>query len=140
MKAKTILMSGFFSAALLLSAISDAPQSAAVESVSEMTATRVGCSASHSSQMTLNEATVTGPMNLTASNPRFDSFATSTQTLLDSGMAKATLPMHTKRDCDRAYARDSKMCRKAPGGARGRAICWAAISVKYGTCLAGARG
>jgi RHS repeat-associated protein len=38
--------------------------------------------------------------------------------------------------CDRQYAADSQKCRKAPGGKRARAICWAMIATKYGACLA----
>ena len=52
--------------------------------------------------------------------------------------SRALLPMYSKESCYRQYDQDTKKCRKAPGGARGRAVCWAAIAVKLGACIAGA--
>lgn len=52
--------------------------------------------------------------------------------------SRALLSMHSKESCYRQYDQDAKKCRKAPGGARGRAVCWAAITIKLGTCIAGA--
>lgn len=46
--------------------------------------------------------------------------------------------VHTKQSCHEQYKRDSAKCRRAPGGARGRAICWATIAAKLGTCIASA--
>lgn len=52
--------------------------------------------------------------------------------------SRALLPMYSKESYYRQYDQDAKKCRKAPGGARGRAVCRAAITVKLGACIAGA--
>lgn len=45
-------------------------------------------------------------------------------------------PMHTKKSCHKQYDNAAKGCRKMKG--RAAALCWAAISVQLGICIAGA--
>lgn len=45
-------------------------------------------------------------------------------------------PMHTKKSCHKQYDNAAKGCRKMKG--RPAALCWAAISVQLGICIAGA--
>lgn len=44
--------------------------------------------------------------------------------------------MHTKKSCHKQYDNAAKGCRKMKG--RAAALCWAAISVQLGICIAGA--
>ena len=138
MKGRTLVAGGFLSVALLSSSINGIPQAAAMEDAPIPTTPAATCPVSDqaaSAEVSLNEiarpSTSASLSNLSIS---------AVSTLSEPNMTNSALPMHTKRDCHRAYERDSKRCRKAPGGARGRAICWTAIATKYATCLAGANG
>ena len=138
MNGRTLVAGGFLSVALLSSSINGIPQAAAMEDAPIPTTPAATCPASDqaaSVEVALNE--IAQP-STSASLGNLSINAVST--LSKPNMTNSALPMHTKRDCHRAYERDSKRCRKAPGGARGRAICWAAIATKYATCLAGANG
>ena len=138
MKGRTLVVGGFLSVALLSSSINGIPQAAAVEDAPMSTTSAATCAVSDqaaSAEVSLNETAWT---STSASLGNLSISAIST--LSKPNMTNSAAPMHTKRDCHRAYERDSKRCRRAPGGARGRAICWAAIATKYATCLAGANG
>ena len=138
MKGRTLVAGGFLSVALLSSSINGIPQAAAMEDAPIPTTQAATCAVSDqaaSAEVSINE--ISQP-SASASLGNFSISAVST--LSKPNMTTSALPMHTKRDCHRAYERDSKKCRKAPGGARGRAICRTAIATKYATCLAGANG
>lgn len=138
MKGITLAVGGFLSVTLLSSSINSIPQAAAMEDAPMPTTSAATCAVSDqaaSAEVSLNE---TARTSTSASLGNLSISAVST--LSEPNMTNSALPMHTKRDCHRAYERDSKRCRRAPGGARGRAICWAAIATKYATCLAGANG
>lgn len=138
MKGRALVAGGLLSVALLSSSIDGVPQAAAMEDAPVPAVSAATCAASDQAawaEVSLNETAWT---SIPASLGNLSTSAVST--LSELNMTDSALPMHTKRDCDRAYERDSRKCRRAPGGARGRAICWAAIAAKYATCLAGASG
>lgn len=138
MKGRALVAGGLLSVALLSLTINGIPQATAMENAPMPAASVATCAVSDqvaSTEVSLNE---TARTSAPASLGNLSISAVST--LSELNMTNSVLPMHTKWDCDRAYERDSRKCRRAPGGARGRAICWGAIAAKYAACLAGANG
>lgn len=138
MKGRALVAGGLLGVALLSSSIDGVPQAAAMEDAPMPAVSVATCAASDQAawaEVSLNE---TARTSIPASLGNLSTSAVST--LSELNMTDRALPMHTQWDCERAYERDSRKCRRAPGGARGRAICWAAIMTKYAACLAGASG
>jgi len=138
MKGKTLVAGGFLSVALLSSSINGIPQAAAMEDAPIPTTQAATCAVSNqaaSAEVSLNE--IARP-STSASLGNLSISAVST--LSKPNMTNNALPMHTKRDCHRAYERDSKRCRKAPGPPPARAQPGGAVLTFYVEFLAGAKG
>lgn len=53
--------------------------------------------------------------------------------------AITVVPMATRKGCDATYTSDCKKCGRLRGGARVKAICYAAATARYATCIATAK-
>lgn len=138
MKGGPLVAGDLLSVSLLSSSIDGIPQAAAMEDAPLPAVSATTCAVSDQAvpaEVSLNE-TVWTSIPASLGNLSINTVSA----LSELNMINSILPMHTKRDCDRTYKRDGRKCRRAPGGARGRAICWAAITARYATCLAGASG